>query len=179
MLKATAATIVSVTKLFNLSINCGCIPHDWKYSLVVPIPYKKQGAHSPNEFSPISLLPVISEVIKRYFHRLIFEYITTLRPLLKCQWGFQPWKSTVPALLSTTHNWWFQLLEYVGQRDWCSFCKAFNTVPHRPLIDKLHVLKLNHHIITMVHNYLANRKQCVVANGVFSDPSYVSSGVCS
>jgi len=56
-----------------------------------------------------------------------------------------------------------------GQRDWCSFCKAFDTVPHRSLIDKLHNLKLSHHIITWIHNYLANWK-CVVVNGLSLDP---------
>ena len=74
--EATAAAIASVTKLFNLSISCGCIPHDWKYSLVVPIP-KEQGAHSPNELWPTSLLPIISKVIKRYFEFSIYYYLLT------------------------------------------------------------------------------------------------------
>jgi len=30
---------------------------------------------------------------------------------------------------------------------------------------------------TWVHNYLANQKQCVAVNGVFSDPSYITSSV--
>ena len=60
MLRATAIEIApSITKLFNLSIQLGQPPTAWKSSNVVPIP-KKQGAKNPNEFRPISLLPILS-----------------------------------------------------------------------------------------------------------------------
>ncbi len=57
------------------------------------------------------------------------------------------------------------------------FRKAFDSVPHQPLMDKLHQLRLNPIIITWVHNYLADRKQRVVINGETSVPLSVMSGV--
>ena len=90
----------------------------------------------------------------------------------------QSGKSTVAALLSTTEDW-FQLLERgkeVGAV-FFDFHKAFDTVPHQPLVDKLCQLGLNSQIVEWVHNYLADRKQRVVVNGVSSLSTGVPSGV--
>jgi len=46
MLKRTATSIASsVTALFNLSIQSGQVPNEWKESLVVPIPKSSEQAH--------------------------------------------------------------------------------------------------------------------------------------
>ncbi len=144
---------------------------------MVPIP-KIQGAKAPNEFRPISLLPVISKVLEKHLHLLISDHICEHSPLSDCQWGFQPGKSTFAALLSTTQDW-FQLLEKgmeVGAV-FFDFKKAFDTVPHQLLMDKLRDLGLNPQIVKWVQNYLANRRQQVVVNGVSSLPTRVASGV--
>ena len=58
MLKNTAVGIASsVSQLFNLSIKSGRVPSGWKLSSVVPIP-KSTGAHSPDNYRPISLAAV-------------------------------------------------------------------------------------------------------------------------
>ena len=75
MLRATTIKIaLSITKPFNLSIQLGQPPTVWKSSNVVPIP-KKQGAKNPNEFRPISLLPILSKVLEKHFHSLISGHI--------------------------------------------------------------------------------------------------------
>ena len=178
MLKATAVEIApSIAKLFNVSIQSGRPPAAWKSANVVPIP-KKQGAKSPNEFRPISLLPVISKVPEKHLHFLISDHVSEHCPLSDCQWGFQAGKSTVAALLSTTQDW-FQLLGKGKEVEavFFDFQKAFDTVPHQPLIDKLCKLGLNPQIVKWVRNYLTNRSQKVVVNGVLSLPMRVASGV--
>jgi len=57
------------------------------------------------------------------------------------------------------------------------FRKAFDCVPHQPLIDKLHNIGLHPHIINWIHSYLAERKQRVVLNGETSESLNVTSGV--
>ena len=57
------------------------------------------------------------------------------------------------------------------------FKKAFDSIPHSPLLSKLEAIGLDPHIITWIHNYLAKRQQLVVFNGVSSVPSSVVSGV--
>ena len=57
------------------------------------------------------------------------------------------------------------------------FKKAFDTVPHLPLLSKLEKIGLDPLIIMWIHNYLAERQQRVVVNGTSSRSSHVLSGV--
>ena len=86
-------------------------------------------------------------------------------------------RSTVTALLYCT-NEWFKALE---NGEVCAVFfdlrKAFDSVPHAPLLAKLDAVGLDVHIINWLHNYLADRTQAVVINGTESDTSPVLSGV--
>ena len=46
--------------------------------------------------------------------------------------------------------------------------KAFDTVPHRPLLDKLRSFGIDSHLISWIYSYLTERKQHVVCDGVLS-----------
>ena len=144
MLKNTAPSITpSLTKLLNLSIQSGIFPEAWKLSSVVPIPKGNEHESSSN-YRPISLLSVTSKLLERHFHQLITDNLSDNHPLPNTQWGFQPAKSTVSALLSTTYDW---LEEMEAGRDICSVFldlkKAFDMVPHQSLMEKRIQLDLN------------------------------------
>ena len=66
MLKATAHSIApSITKLFNLSIKLGKLPHSRKTSNVIPIP--KGGDPSlVSNYHPISLLSIVSKCLETH-----------------------------------------------------------------------------------------------------------------
>jgi len=66
---------------------------------------KKSPATTPNSYRPISLLSIVSKVLEHHVHTLVMEHLHDQHPLSKSQWGFQPGKSTVSALLSTTFSW--------------------------------------------------------------------------
>ncbi len=55
--------------------------------------------------------------------------------------------------------------------------KAFNTVPHRPLISKLERTGLSLHILEWIKSYLTERHQRVVVGGESSNDIPVLSGV--
>ena len=178
MLKGTAHSIApSLTKLFNISIRQGNFPECWKTSSVVPIP-KSACLSKATNYRPISLLSIVSKMLERHFHQYIINHLNEYQPLSNKQWGFQSGKSTTTALLSVTHDW-FQALE-AGQ-EVCSICfdlrKAFDSVPHRLLVDKLTSLGLSAHIISWITSYLTNRKQHVVVGGESSQDAPVLSGV--
>ena len=101
-----------------------------------------------------------------------------LHPISNSQWGFQSRKSTTSALLQTTHKW-LEALDN-GKEVGAVFFdlhKAFDSVPHRALLEKLKAIHLNEHIIKWICSYLTNRKQHVIINGESSPPSSVISGV--
>ncbi len=86
--------------------------------------------------------------------------------------------STVSALLHTNHDW-LEHLEKGAEIGAVFFVykKALDSVPHFPLLSKLEAIGLDHCIITWIHNYLVERQQSVVVNGVSSEPTGVGSGV--
>jgi len=86
--------------------------------------------------------------------------------------------STVTALLAIAHDFLNHL--EVGKEIsaiFFDFCKAFDKVPHQPLIDKLGNLGLGNHTIQWITSYLTKRKQRVVLNGEISETASVLSGV--
>ena len=55
--------------------------------------------------------------------------------------------------------------------------KAFDSVPHKTLIDKFEQTGVNSHVLRWITDYLTNREQNVVVNGECSSSKTVLSGV--
>ena len=94
------------------------------------------------------------------------------------QFGFRPGFSTETALLFATNSW-FSSLEH-GTSVCSVFLdlkKAFDSVPHRPLLNTLATLNLPSHLLCWIHSYLSNRSQRVKVSGCLSQPCQVLSGV--
>ena len=178
MLKFTAYSIApSLTKLLNLSLRSNSIPSAWKKAPVVPTP-KSSGLSDLANYRPISLLPIVSKVLERRVYGIVMDHLHLHNPLTTSQWGFLDGRSTVTALLSSTDEW-FKALE--DGLEICAvffrFSKAFNSVPHAPLMAKVWSLGLDVNITRWLNNYLANRTQAVVVNGSESSVVPVRSGV--
>ena len=178
MLKSTAPVIApSLTTLFNYSVKNGVVPDEWKNSNIVPIPKSSNRALASN-YRPISLLSTLSKILEKHFYNLIFTHVELFCPLSSNQWGFLPGRSAGSALLTVTDEW-HQILEQNAEVGTVFFDlkKAFDTVPHRPLLNKLASMGLDSHILQWLGNYLYNRQQRVVVNGEASDSLPVLSGV--
>jgi len=77
-------------RLFNLFIQSGKVPTEWKQSLVVPVP-KSYDLSSPNNYRPISLLSILSKLLEPhiYMHVLITTHLTENNIMSDAQWVFQ------------------------------------------------------------------------------------------
>ena len=125
------------------------------------------------------ILPILGKLLERHIYELILHHhLQSSNVLTASQWGFLEGRSTVTALIKCTDDW---LKSLEDGSDTCAiffdFRKAFDSVPHHPLIVKLRALGLDDCIINWVKNYLAERTQVVAVNGVESDPLPVLSGV--
>ena len=178
MLKGTIFSIVpSLTKLFNLSIQNCTFPELWKHARIVPIP-KKGDLSLPENYRPISILSLLSKLLERHIHQIISNHLLIHYPISDKQWGFSRGKSTTTALLSFSHDC-LQTLD--NKAEVCSvffdISKAFDSVPHVLLLQKLSSINLNPYITRWVQSYLTHRTQCVVVNGTKSPALPVVSGV--
>jgi len=100
MFKGIANSIApSLSKLFNISFRLGCFPSSWKTSSVVPI-LKIHISRRPQIYRPISLLPIMSELLQQHIHPYITISPSETNTLSNRQWGFQGGRLTVTALLT-------------------------------------------------------------------------------
>ena len=178
-LKHTACSIApSITNLFNLSLRVGRIPDKWKESMITPIPKSVAKSSDPGNYRPISLTCLLCELLEKHVYGLMYEHLINCQESSNLQWRFCPGRSTVTALLSVTHEW-LSALER-GQ-ELCAvffdYQKAFDSIPHWPLLQKLENLDFNIHIQCWVTDYLTDHYQTVVVNGESSQPAPVISGV--
>ena len=109
----------------------------------------------------------------------MYEQLSNCQVLSYSQWSFCPGRSTLAAALSVIQKW-LSALER-GQEVCVVFCdyrKAFDSVPHLPLLEKLESLDFNNiYIQKWVTDCLTIRSQTVVVNGKSSLPAPVFSGV--
>ena len=156
----------------------GKIPDKWKESMIAPIPKAAAKSSDPGNYRPISLTCILCKLLEKHIYGLMYEHLSNHQELSDSQWGFRSGRSTVTALLSVTQEW-LSALE-CGQ-ELCAvffdYQKAFDSVPHLPLLEKLESLDFNGHIRCWVTDYLTNRTQKVVVNGQSSLSAPVISGV--
>ena len=101
MLRETCYPLVSsITRLFNLSLEIGEIPAEWKVAQVCPIP-KSSESSNPDNYRPISLLCIVSKLLERHV-RDCLEKKAVLSPN---QWGFIKGRSTTGALVELIDSW--------------------------------------------------------------------------
>ena len=161
--------------LFNLSLSSGRIPSEWKSADVTPI-HKKESKVPAENYRPISLLPIISKVLERCVYQRFYEHVAHL--INECQHGFLRNHSCVTQLLSVLHTIG-HYLDRNTQTDmlYLDFAKAFDSVDHGILLEKLRGYGVTGQVLLWFEDYLRGRTQRVVVDGAASTWSPVTSGV--
>ena len=111
--EATSIVAPSLTHIINLSITIGIFPDEWKLA-IVSLVYKEGGGDDPNNYRPISVLPVISKLIERIVLDQFYEYLIVSDLLADTQSGFKLLHSTQTALLEATNE-----CMVLKHRQWC------------------------------------------------------------
>ena len=171
------AIVSSLTYLINFSLSNGVFPSAWKEAKVFPL-HKGGDVDSTNNYRPISILPVVSKIIERAVHNHVYSYVTQNCILNVHQSGFRPKYSTETALVDMVDDWLLNINS--GQMTGVAFIdlrKAFDTVNHEILIDKLRVIGASSITLKWFKSYLSNRIQRVSYNEVVSDALPISTGV--
>ena len=154
-----------LTKLINDCITNGIFPKCLKQSRVIPL-YKSGDVHDPSNYRPISLLSCISKIFEKVLKAQLYRYLIKFNILSDSQFGFREKLSTVDAIVS--------LCESIGKIENCSKTeffwiskKAFDTVNHKTLIEKLESYGVRGKTLALFENCLNDRFQCVETDGEF------------
>jgi len=178
MLKSTSlSTARTLCKLFNLTISTGIFPTAWKLGRITPIP-KGTVNTLPSGYRPISVLPATSKLIECHVKAVMEEFLAKHAPISAKQWGFMSGRSTVSALIRVLDDW-HRALDQGNEVCVVFFdvSKAFDTVPHLPLFQKLIEIGMDPYLIRWTRSYLTGRLQFVCVDGCDSHPLPVLSGV--
>ena len=111
------------------------------------------------------------------FHHIMNHY-DTLNILNPLQHGFRPNHSCQSQLISFVEDIQFSMNNH-KQVDllFLDFSKAFDTVPHMRLLNKLSFYGIQGPILQWIRSWLTQRKQKVVVDGESSSATIVKSGV--
>ena len=167
----------SLCSLFNLSLQSSCIPSEWKSANVTPI-HKKDSKEQAENYRPISLLPIISKVLERCVYFRFYDHIQYF--VSQTQHGFlRKHLCVTTQLLSITLHTIGNDLDKNTQTDvlYLDFAKAFDSVDHTIVLEKLRGYGVAGPILGWFKDYLSGRSQRVVLEGTVSTWSPVTSGV--
>ena len=167
----------SLTYICNLSIKTGSFPERWKEAKVKPL-HKGGPSNDPNNFRPISILPVLSKLFEKHVHDGLINFLESYKLLHDTQSGFRRNHSCETALIHMVEKWLKALDkgELVGVI-FVDFRKAFDLVDHSILLKKLEIYKFSQVTLNWFKSYLSDRKQIVSFKNVDSDQETVKCGV--
>ena len=177
VISAKQAVAHHLTIIFNRSIREGCFPQAMKTAKIIPL-HKGNSVLSVSNYRPISLLPIFSKIFERLVYNRLIDFINENKILSQNQFGFQKGKSTENAVTSI-------ISQIINARDrkesaYCiflDFAKAFDTVNHDILIEKLNYYGIKDNVLSWFNSYLRNRAQYTQIGETLSDVGYIKHGV--
>ena len=161
--------------IFNTSIETSTFPVSWKITLVTPI-YKECEKSEKSNY--ISVLPILSRLFEKLIYDQLYQYLERGGFLTSEQFGFKALHSSATCLLKCTNDW------YSGKNEGLltgfisiDLKKAFDTVDHEILCQKLEHYGVAGKELSWFKSYLSNRKQYCRINGVDSSINDINVGV--
>lgn len=178
VVKQIAPSIINVlTYLYNFSLSTGEFPKCLKKAVVIPI-FKRGDCRQPNCFRPISLLSVFSKILEKIVKTQLVTFLNRSKFFSNNQFGFREGFSTEDALLTFVES----VYDPINNSKKVSalfidITKAFDTVDHDILYDKLWLAGIRGLPLNWFSSYLSERVQRVSIAGTLGNLGKVECGV--
>ena len=178
IVKQIAPQIVNqLANIFNKSFLTGIVPSKLKIPKVIPL-YKTKDPAPFSNYRPISLLPFFSKILERLMHNRLYNFLTEHNILSMNQFGFRKNYSTFLALMDLVDN----ISKNIDEGNYSigiflDLSKAFDTIDHIILLDKLCRYGIRGVTLNWFKHYLNDRKQFVSYNNTTSVSMKVTCGV--
>ncbi|XP_066930768.1 uncharacterized protein [Clytia hemisphaerica] len=151
--------------------------HKWKIARVSPVP-KIDHPTKLKDYRPISILPVLSKVYERVILTQLCDFIERNSLYRPNQSGFRKGHTTTTLLLKLRDD----IIKAMNKSEitlsiLIDYSKAFDTIDHFTLIDKLKKLNFSSMSLQIIISYLTNRQQFVQVNDKRSPVQPIHFGV--
>ena len=176
--KTIAASITNpLCKLVNFSFRMGLFPNSLKTARITPV-FKKGNREELSNYRPIASLPFMSKIFERSMANKLVAFLRKFSILHPSQFGFQKGKSTCDALIHLTNFNYNSLNERkCAVNVLIDLRKAFDTVSHHVLIDKLFSYGIRGTPLNWFRTYLRDRRQFVRVGSCDSSINTINIGV--
>jgi hypothetical protein len=164
-----------IMAIVNTSITTGTVPDDFKMARVKPL-FKKGNSLDVGNYRPVSILCIVSKILEKCVHVQLLKFLNDNHLLYSYQSGFRNKFSTDTCLI--------HMLDFIRSNNskglftgmvMLDLQKAFDTVDHTILCDKLSVLGVLS--TEWFKSYLSCRQQQVYVNNISSDFNSINCGV--
>ena len=163
--------------IFNLSLNNGVFPSSLKKSKIVPL-LKKGSRLDCANYRPITITSTVSKIFEKLVYFRIVSFINKYHILYDFQFGFRKNHSTILALLEVIN-----LINSEHYRNnhvlgiFIDLKKAFDTVNHKILIEKLSHYGIRGSLLLWLKSFLSDRKVFCKIDAAVSDEYVLNCGV--
>ena len=163
--------------IFNKSFASGECPDLLKMASTVPI-FKKDSKLIVSNYRPISLLSNINKILEKLMFKRVYDFLEKYKCIYKLQFGFRSKHSTNHALVDITETIRAALDDKkIAGGIFVDLQKAFDTVNHEILIEKLSHYGIRGKTNDWFRSHLSNRMQYVSILGNDSGIKYMKHGV--
>ena len=168
---------IPLAHIANLSMQYGIFPKNMKKAKVIAV-FKKGNPALIENYRPISLLPTFSKVLERLVYNRLYSFLDRHKILSSVQYGFRKKLSTELAILELQDR----VVKSLAKKEFCigvllDLSKAFDTLDHRILHDKLNHIGIRGNSLNWFTSYLSNRMQYTLFKTTSSETSELSCGV--
>ena len=158
-----------LSDIINLSYASGKFPQKMKIAKIIPI-HKKGSRLNIDNYRPIFLLSNINKLFEKLMYKRIYNFLTHKGSFFEMQFGFREKHSTSHALISLTE----MIRNALDNKEFAcgifiDLKKAFDTVDHEILLNKLDYYGIRGLPNDWFRSYLTGRKQFVSINGYDSE----------
>ena len=166
-----------LTYLYNSCLQFGIFPEEWGLSKITPIPKTNLNSADPSNWRPISQICLLGKLLEKIIHNQLYHYLEVNNILSPNQYGFRKGLSTGLAIfdvLKELHENWNDK-NFTGCI-FIDFSRAFDTIDHQILAQKLDLYGLDFTSQKFMREYLSSRQHNTTISGCQSSNASVTYG---
>ena len=175
--KCSKILLEHLGRFFNNFLCNGIFPCILKTGSITPI-FKKGDSRYLNNYRPISTLPIFGKIFEKIIYNRLYNFLQSNNVIYENQFGFRKQHSTSHAVNYSINK----ILSEIERKKhmigiFIDLSKAFDTIEHSKLLDKLKFYGVRGRCFDILKSYLSNRTQKTKFQGIYSDESNVEYGV--